>query len=88
MYLGISAGVLFDTFDVESVEILRGPQGLLFGRNVTGGAIVLNTTVPGDEFQASGRVAIESGTKYIASGSVSGPVIEDRLNAKIAAFYS
>ncbi|WHI52290.1 TonB-dependent receptor [Microbulbifer sp. MLAF003] len=88
MYLGISGGVLFDNFDLQSIEILRGPQGLLFGRNVTGGAILLNTTVPGDELQANGRFALESGTKKITSGVLSGPVINDLLNAKIAAYYS
>ena len=46
VYLGINGGVVFDIFDVESVEILRGPQGVLFGRNVTGGAVLINTTSP------------------------------------------
>ena len=48
VYLGNNVGVIFDMFDVESVEVLRGPQGILFGRNVTGGAILLNTKKPGD----------------------------------------
>ncbi|MEO0699741.1 MAG: Plug domain-containing protein, partial [Pseudomonadota bacterium] len=55
VYLGINGGVVFDIFDIESVEILRGPQGLLFGRNVTGGAVVLNTTNPTNEFRGKFR---------------------------------
>ena len=55
VYLGNNVGVIFDMFDVESVEVLRGPQGILFGRNVTGGAILLNTKKPGDQFEASAR---------------------------------
>jgi len=43
VYLGVNNGVIIDLFDLESVEILRGPQGLLFGRNPTGGALVVNT---------------------------------------------
>ena len=38
MYLGINSGVVFDMFDLAGIEVLRGPQGVLFGRNVTGGA--------------------------------------------------
>jgi iron complex outermembrane receptor protein len=43
VYLGQSAGTVLDIFDISSVEVLRGPQGTLFGRNVTGGAVLVNT---------------------------------------------
>ena len=43
MYLGINAGIVMDLFDLESIEVLRGPQGILFGRNTTGGAVMINT---------------------------------------------
>ena len=46
VYMGQISIVLFDTFDVESIEVLRGPQGTLFGRNVTGGAVLINTKKP------------------------------------------
>ncbi|MEL6687781.1 MAG: Plug domain-containing protein, partial [Pseudomonadota bacterium] len=44
IYLGVNTGVVFDIFDLESVEVLRGPQGLLFGRNTTGGVYQNRTT--------------------------------------------
>jgi iron complex outermembrane receptor protein len=50
LYMGTTYGVVIDTFDLESVEVLRGPQGLLFGRNVTGGAVVLRNARPDGEF--------------------------------------
>ena len=59
VFLGTNAGVIFDTFDLDSVEILRGPQGLLFGRNTTGGAVVLNTANPTDEFTLKARASVE-----------------------------
>jgi len=91
VYLGNNVGVIFDMFDVESVEVLRGPQGILFGRNVTGGAILLNTKKPGDEFEASARVAVDGGgdgglNRYIM-GSVGGPV-SDTLAIKLSAYYN
>ncbi|MBY8822638.1 TonB-dependent receptor [Sphingomonas colocasiae] len=88
MYLGVSAGVLFDTFDLEGVEVLRGPQGLLFGRNVTGGAVVLRTTTPSSRLRIDARAGISSGLEKRASISVSGPLVEDRLSGKIAVYYS
>ena len=59
VYLGRSVGSVLDIVDVERVEILRGPQGTLFGRNTIGGAISLTSVKPQDEF--GGRVYAEIG---------------------------
>lgn len=88
VYQGINAGQVFDNFDLEAVEVLRGPQGVLFGRNVTGGAILVRTRKPTDEFDMRGRIAVETGLRVVADASVSGPIIEGKLQAKIAAYYS
>lgn len=95
VYLGINGGVVFDLFDLESVEILRGPQGVLFGRNVTGGAVVINTGNPTEDFRGKFRAAVDGpvdggrgGANYTVSGVVSGPIIEDVLLFKVGAYYN
>ena len=60
VYLGRSAGAVFDMIDIEQVEILRGPQGTLFGKNTVGGAISIKTAKPNED--TSGKFDIKVGT--------------------------
>ena len=87
VYIGTTFGVVIDTFDLESVEVLRGPQGLLFGRNVTGGAVLLRTKRPTGDFGARVRVGGNNEEQYNIAASVEGSLVEDRLAAKLVAYY-
>lgn len=76
VYISSNAAQIFQMLDLDRVEVLRGPQGTLYGRNATGGAINFVARKPGDTLEASARVSIGtySTTKIVAA--VGGPVSE------------
>jgi iron complex outermembrane receptor protein len=88
LYMGTTYGVVIDTFDLESVEVLRGPQGLLFGRNVTGGAVVLRNARPNGEFGTRVRVGATDAENYNVAVAIEGALVEDKLAGKIVAYYN
>ncbi len=83
VYIGRSAAINFDMFDLERVEVLRGPQGTLFGRNAIGGVINVVTAKPTDEPTA--KFGLTVGNKGILRyrGLASGP-LSDNLSGKIS----
>jgi iron complex outermembrane receptor protein len=68
VYIGRPDGALLDLNDIASVQVLRGPQGTLFGKNTTGGALVFTTNRPTDEF--AGSVEMRVGNYDRLDGSV------------------
>jgi iron complex outermembrane receptor protein len=79
-------GTSASLFDVERVEVLRGPQGTLYGRNTTGGAIRVITAKPTGEFSATAEASLGSFSRWHLKGAVNLPASEQlffRLNGFI-----
>jgi len=87
VYIGTSTGQLLDFFDIASIEILRGPQGTLFGRNTIAGVINIRRTRPtgewGGKFEASWGSYNEIGLR----GVLNVPAVKDVLAAKLFEFH-
>lgn len=65
-----------DLFDIEQIEVLKGPQGGLYGRNAIGGAIIITTKAPTDEVSGNVTAGIDNGFGYFLRGSLSTPLSE------------
>jgi len=93
VYQGQNAGIVIDMFDIQTIEVLRGPQGTLFGRNVTGGAVLINTKKPGDELEFTMRAALDGnpngdgGLNSYIMGAVGGP-ITDTFGARLSIYHN
>ena len=83
VYMGRSVGGAMDFRDIASVQILRGPQGTLFGRNTIGGAVLLTTNAPGDDAGNSVRVGVGEDNLHELYGAFDMP-LGDTWSARIA----
>lgn len=84
VYIGYPVGANLGVFDRESIEVFRGPQGTLLGRNVTGGAVVVRTRRPDGEFRVRGELIVGDYDRLDVSLSLEGALIPDKLAGKIA----
>ncbi|PEQ10589.1 hypothetical protein B2G71_21675 [Novosphingobium sp. PC22D] len=84
---GTSAGISTTLFDIERVEVLEGPQATLYGANAIGGVINYITKKPGNDVEGSLKLQYGEYDETSVQGSISGPVIEDKLFASAAVAY-
>lgn len=77
VYYGRVGASQFDFIDLERVEVLRGPQGTLFGKNTTAGAINITTRSPSFDFGFNGEATLGENGYHQVRGSLTGPLIED-----------
>jgi iron complex outermembrane receptor protein len=86
VFMANNTGAMIDIIDLASIEILRGPQGTLYGRNTIGGTINVTRTKPTGEF--GGKLAAEYGSynRFDVKGMINFPLIEDTLAMKVAGY--
>lgn len=77
-----SMGALLDLYDIDRVEILRGPQGTLFGANTTGGVVNIITAQPTDEFGGKAQIGYGNWHDFTAAGTINVPVVKGLLDSK------
>lgn len=77
-----------DLFDIQTIEVLRGPQGALYGRNASGGAILIRTKQPTNTTAGFAQVTLGTGNEKAAQAAVSGAIVENKLFFRLAGSYT
>ena len=75
-------------FDIERIEVLKGPQGALYGRNAVGGAINVVTKAPGNELEGFVNLGYANGDTFDASAGISGALVEDKVLLRVSGSYT
>lgn len=88
VYVSRADGAILDNVDLQSVQVLRGPQGTLFGKNTTGGAILYNTNRPNEEYGGHAEVRVGNYDKLDSKGTVNIPLIEDTLLSRFSLYQT
>jgi iron complex outermembrane recepter protein len=87
VYIGRASGFATNLLDIDQIEVLRGPQGTLQGRNATGGTINISTTPPSNVLSGQAELSYGNYDQIVAQGVLSGPLINNILDWKIAYSY-
>ena len=87
IYVSAREGLNFSQLDLERIEVVKGPQAAMYGRNSFSGTINFITTKPTDEFKGKTEVTFGNDGRLLASVSASGPLVEGVLKARAAVLY-
>lgn len=85
--LGRQTSTIFDLIDIDHVEILRGPQGTLFGKNSSAGVINIVTQRPSDSFGGAYSASYGELGETKLQGTVTGPIVAGKLDGRLTAYY-
>ena len=86
VFIGQGAGASIDYFDLDRVEVLRGPQGTLFGRNTIGGVINISTVAPTRDFDAQFEGGVGNYGLIQAQGAIGGPLVGETVLGRLSFF--
>ena len=87
VYQPVTSTVDLAQIDLERVEVLRGPQGTLYGRNATGGAVNFITKAPSDTFEAVATVGYASYDEFHLQGILNAPFMDDHVRTRLVVDY-
>lgn len=87
VYVSALSGVTFQLFDIDRIEVLRGPQGTLYGRNTTGGLVHFLTARPAKEFEGYLDVVLAEYNQRKVEGVISGP-LSDTVQARLSVAHN
>ena len=88
IFVGTNTGQLLDFFDIGSIEVLRGPQGTLFGRNTIGGVVNIRRSRPTGEFGGKFEAVMGNYGLFQGRGILNAPLVDDVLAMKLFLQYS
>ncbi len=74
-------------YDLESIQVLKGPQGTLFGRNSTGGAVLFTSVKPKNEFGGYASARAGNYAHYQLEGAINIPIVDDKVLLRVAGYF-
>lgn len=87
VFIGANAGKLFNVFDSDGIEVLKGPQGTLYGRNTTAGAIRFSSRKPTNELSGDISALYGRFNEVRLEGGIGGPIVDDMLKVRVSGLY-